>query len=196
MAEFNIIETEINGLFVIEPKIFTDNRGYFLEVYNENEFKKMGIDNKFVQDNISYSKKRVLRGLHFQYRRPQKKLTRVTVGEVYDVAVDLRRDSDTFGKWYAIILSEKNKKMMYIPEGFAHGFYVLSDYAAFEYKCTDYYTPSDQGGIVWNDYTLKINWPVDSLQDIILSEQDKKWGALEDFLNDNNYTNMEQKIVF
>lgn len=191
MAEFNIIKTDINGLFVIEPKIFIDNRGHFFEAYNENEFIKIGIDKKFVQDNISYSKKGVLRGLHFQYSRPQGKLARVTVGEVYDVAVDLRRDSSTFGKWHAVILSEKNKKMLYIPEGFAHGFYVLSDFAFFEYKCTDFYSPSDQGGIVWNDHILEINWPIDSSQEIILSEQDRKWGTLEDFLSDNRLVNME-----
>ncbi|WP_352418516.1 dTDP-4-dehydrorhamnose 3,5-epimerase [Proteiniborus sp.] len=189
MAEFNIVNTCINGLFIIEPEIFIDNRGHFYESYNENEFKKYGIDKKFVQDNVSFSIKGVLRGLHFQNSRPQGKLTRVIVGEVYDVAVDLRIDSHTFGKWYGIILSGKNKKMLYIPEGFAHGFYVLSDYAIFEYKCTDFYTPTDQGGIIWNDSFLEIDWPISGSQEIILSQQDKKWGTLEDFKNKNRLIN-------
>lgn len=189
MAEFNIVNTCINGLFIIEPEIFIDNRGHFYESYNENEFKKYGIDKKFVQDNVSFSIKGVLRGLHFQNSRPQGKLTRVIVGEVYDVVVDLRIDSHTFGKWYGIILSGKNKKMLYIPEGFAHGFYVLSDYAIFEYKCTDFYTPTDQGGIIWNDSFLEIDWPISGSQEIILSQQDKKWGTLEDFKNKNRLIN-------
>lgn len=188
MAGFKTINTGIEGLYDIEPKVFIDNRGYFVEVYNESEFKDIGIDKKFVQDNISYSKKGVLRGLHFQYTRPQGKLTRVTVGEVYDVAVDLRVDSETFGKWYGVILSGKNKKMLYIPEGFAHGFYVLSDFAIFEYKCTDFYAPLDQGGIIWNDPILQIKWPIDSSQEIIISEQDRKWGTFGDFQNAYGFT--------
>lgn len=190
MASFEILNTGIEGLHVIEPKVFIDDRGYFFEIFNENEFKNIGIDKKFVQDNISYSKKGVLRGLHFQNIKPQGKLTRVTMGEVYDVAVDLRRDSETFGKWYGIILSEKNKKMMFIPEGFAHGFYVLSDFAIFEYKCTDFYAPLDQHGIIWNDSILEIRWPIDSSKDIILSEQDKKWRTFNDFQKDNSLTNI------
>ncbi|SDY45658.1 dTDP-4-dehydrorhamnose 3,5-epimerase [Proteiniborus ethanoligenes] len=181
MAKFNIINTDIEGLYIIEPKVFIDNRGYFSEIYNEAEFKNIGIYKSFLQDNISYSKKGVLRGLHFQHKRPQGKLTRVVNGQVYDVAVDLRVGSKTYGKWYGIVLSENNKKMLYIPEGFAHGFYVLSDFAIFEYKCTDYYVPSDQQGIIWNDSELGIEWPIDTSTDIILSEQDKKWGTVKDF---------------
>lgn len=181
MAGFRLLGTGIKGLFVIEPRVFIDNRGYFIEIYNENEFRSIGIDKKFVQDNISYSKKGVLRGLHFQTNRPQGKLTRVTKGEVFDVAVDLREDSETYGKWYGEILSDKNKRMMYIPEGFAHGFYVLSEFAIFEYKCTDFYAPLSQGGIIWNDSSLNIDWPIDESRDIILSEQDKKWGTFRDY---------------
>lgn len=149
----------IQGLCVIIPAVHGDSRGYFMETYNQNDMKEMGIDVVFVQDNQSCSSKGVLRGLHYQKQYPQGKLVRVIKGTVFDVAVDLRKDSETFGKWYGIKLSDENNKQFYIPEGFAHGFLVLSDIAVFCYKCTDFYHPGDEGGIAWNDPKLAIEWP-------------------------------------
>ncbi|KGG79801.1 dTDP-4-dehydrorhamnose 3,5-epimerase [Caloranaerobacter azorensis H53214] len=180
MGKFKFIETGIKGLYIIEPTVFGDNRGYFMETYNFKDFKEAGLDMTFVQDNQSKSKKGVLRGLHFQYKHPQGKLVRVTKGEVFDVAVDLRKNSKTYGKWYGIVLSEENKKQFYIPEGFAHGFLVLSEEAEFVYKCTDYYHPEDEGGIIWNDPDINIDWPLDRVEEIILSEKDKKWKTLKE----------------
>jgi len=179
MSKFKLIETDIEDLYIIEPTVFGDNRGYFLETYNARDFKEIGLDLKFVQDNESCSKKGVLRGLHFQYKYPQGKLVRVIKGEVFDVAVDLRKNSKTYGKWYGVILSEENKRQFYVPEGFAHGFLVLSDMAVFTYKCTDFYHPEDEGGILWNDPDININWPLDRVEEVILSEKDKKWGNLK-----------------
>ena len=152
-------KTEIEGVYIIEPKVFGDNRGYFMETYNEQEFKNNGLDYNFVQDNQSKSKKGVLRGLHFQKTHPQAKLVRVLEGEVFDVAVDLRKGSKTYGKWVGVILSEENKKQFMIPRGFAHGFVVLSETAVFAYKCDDFYHPEDEGGIMWNDPDINIEWP-------------------------------------
>lgn len=149
----------IRGLCVIEPTVHGDPRGYFMETYNHNDFREAGIDCTFVQDNQSRSVKGVLRGLHFQKQFPQAKLVRVIRGNVFDVAVDLRKESETFGKWYGLELSEDNKKQFYIPKGFAHGFLVLSDVAEFFYKCTDFYHPGDEGGIAWNDPAIGIEWP-------------------------------------
>ena len=164
--------THIKDLVVIEPKVFGDERGYFYEAYNKNTFHELGLDYDFVQDNQSFSKKGVLRGLHFQKNYPQAKLVRVIEGEVFDVAVDLRKDSPTYGKWYGVVLSGENKKMFMIPRGFAHGFLVLSDTAIFSYKCDDFYHPNDEGGIIYNDPTIGVEWPkIDC--DIILSEKDK-----------------------
>ena len=185
MAKFKFIETPIKDLYVIEPTIFGDHRGYFMETYNENEFKKAGLNVDFVQDNQSKSKKGVLRGLHFQSKYPQGKLVRVIKGEVFDVAVDLRRNSETYGKWYGVILTEENKKQFYIPEGFAHGFLVLSDEAEFTYKCTDFYHPEDEGGIIWNDPDIGIEWPIEQVEEVILSDKDKRWKLFK-----------EQKIEF
>ena len=151
-----------------------------METYHEKEFKDAGIDVTFVQDNQSKSKKGVLRGLHFQYTNPQGKLVRVIKGEVFDVAVDLRKDSDTYGKWEGVILSEENKKQFYVPEGFAHGFLVLSDEAEFTYKCTNFYDADDEGGILWNDPEIGIEWPVDDIEDVILSDKDKQSKTLKD----------------
>ena len=184
MAKFKFIETPIKDLYVIEPTIF-DHRGYFMETYNENEFKKAGLNVDFVQDNQSKSKKGVLRGLHFQYKYPQGKLVRVIKGKVFDVAVDLRKNSKTYGKWYGVYLSEENKKQFYIPEGFAHGFLVLSDEAEFTYKCTDFYHPEDEGGIIWNDPDIGIEWPIEQIEEVILSDKDKRWKLFK-----------EQKIEF
>lgn len=149
----------IEGLAVIEPKVFGDKRGYFVETYNEKDMKEAGFDVTFVQDNQSSSTKGVLRGLHFQKQYPQGKLVRVMKGHVFDVAVDLREKSATYGKWFGVELSEDNFKQFYIPEGFAHGFLVLSESAVFCYKCTDFYHPGDEGGIAWNDPEIGIDWP-------------------------------------
>lgn len=179
MGQITVETCEIEGLKVITPKVFGDARGYFMETYNYNDYKAAGIDQEFVQDNQSASKKGVLRGLHFQKEFPQDKLVRVIKGEVYDVAVDLRLDSETFGKWYGVLLSEENKKQFFIPKNFAHGFLVLSDYAEFCYKCTDFYHPGDEGGILWKDETLNIAWPIPEGMELTLSEKDEKWGSFE-----------------
>jgi dTDP-4-dehydrorhamnose 3,5-epimerase len=174
MGKFTFVETPIKGLFLIEPTVYGDNRGYFMETYNYNEFKEAGLDMNFVQDNQSKSKKGVLRGLHFQKNYPQGKLVRVTKGEVYDVAVDLRQGSETFGNYYGAVLSEENKKQFYVPEGFAHGFLVLSDEAEFVYKCTEFYHPEDEGCIRWNDKSIDIAWPLERVGEPLLSDKDKK----------------------
>ena len=169
----------IAGLKVIEPTVFGDARGYFMETYNYNDFKEAGIDCEFVQDNQSASKKGVLRGLHFQINYPQDKLVRVVNGEVFDVAVDLREGSETFGKWFGVTLSAENKKQFFIPKGFAHGFAVLSEEAIFQYKCDEYYAPDYEGAICYDDPDLGIDWKL-PLKDIILSEKDKKHPRLRD----------------
>lgn len=187
MGKFNFIETDIKDLYIIEPTVFGDDRGYFMETYNYNDFKNAGLDMVFVQDNQSKSKKGVLRGLHFQKNNPQGKLVRVIKGEVFDVAVDLRKNSNTFGKWQGIILSEENKKQFYVPEGFAHGFLVLSDEAEFVYKCTRFYDPSDEGGLMWNDPDINIRWPNINNLEILLSEKDKKNKKLKDIKTEINF---------
>lgn len=159
MAQIKVSECPIKGLYIIEPKVHGDKRGYFMETYNFNDMKEFGLDMVFVQDNQSASVKGVLRGLHFQKQFPQGKLVRVIKGKVFDVAVDVRRGSETFGKWFGVELSEENKKQFYISPGFAHGFLVLSDYAEFCYKCTDFYHPNDEGGLAWNDPEIGIDWP-------------------------------------
>lgn len=165
--------TPIKDLVIIEPKVFGDERGYFYEAYNKNTFHELGLDYDFVQDNQSFSRKGVLRGLHFQKNYPQAKLVRVIEGEVFDVAVDLRKDSPTYGKWYGVVLSGENKKMFMIPRGFAHGFLVLSETAIFSYKCDDFYHPNDEGGIIYNDPTIGVEWPKLDCE-FVLSEKDKK----------------------
>jgi dTDP-4-dehydrorhamnose 3,5-epimerase len=159
MEKIKVTETPIQGLYVIEPTVYGDDRGYFVETYNQQDMKDAGLDMEFVQDNQSKSKKGVLRGLHFQKEYPQGKLVRVTKGRVFDVAVDLREDSETYGQWYGIELSDENFKQFYISEGFAHGFLVLSEEAVFQYKVTDFYHPGDEGGIAWNDPEIGIEWP-------------------------------------
>lgn len=180
MGKFNFTKSRLEGALVIEPSIFEDERGYFMETYNMKEFEKAGLKVKFVQDNESKSKKGVLRGLHFQYKKPQGKLVRVIKGMIFDVAVDLRKDSPTYGQWEAIILSEENKKQFYIPEGFAHGFLVLSDHAIVNYKCTELYYPEYESGIRWDDPTLSIKWPLEQVDKIIISQKDKNWKTLEE----------------
>ena len=174
--------TPIKDLVVIEPKVFEDQRGYFFEAYNKNTFHELGLDYDFVQDNQSYSTKGVLRGLHFQKQYPQAKLVRVLEGEVFDVAVDLRKDSPTYGKWYGVTLSAENKKMFMIPRGFAHGFLVLSDTAVFSYKCDDFYHPNDEGGIMYNDPDIGVEWPKIGAE-YILSEKDKKYPGFKEIRN-------------
>ena len=181
MGQFQFTKTGIEGLVVVEPKVFGDNRGYFMETYNYNDFKAAGLDMVFVQDNQSKSKKGVLRGLHFQKKNPQGKLVRGVSGEVYDVAVDLRKGSDTYGKWYGVLLSAENKKQFYVPEGFAHGFVVMSETAEFVYKCTRFYDPSDEGGLMWNDPEIGIDWPVPENAELLLSEKDQHHQPLKDF---------------
>lgn len=178
MGKITVETCGIEGLKIITPQVFGDARGYFMETYNYNEFKEAGIDCVFVQDNQSASKRGVLRGLHFQIEHPQDKLVRVIKGEVYDVAVDLRQDSPTFGKWYGVLLSEENKKQFFIPKNFAHGFLVLSEYAEFCYKCTDFYHPGDEGGLIWNDSEIGVEWPIPGGMEIILSDKDTKWGGI------------------
>ncbi len=171
-------KTEIEGVFIIEPKVFGDNRGYFMETYKEKDFVEAGLDYKFVQDNQSRSHKGVLRGLHYQKNFPQAKLVRVISGEVFDVAVDLRKNSPSYGKWVGVILSAENKKMFMIPRGFAHGFVVLSETAEFVYKCDELYHPEDEGGIMWNDPDVGIVWPYKGVPS--LSEKDKVHPSLRE----------------
>lgn len=180
MGNFKFIETKIKDLYIIEPKVFKDERGYFMESYNRKDFVEAGLDMVFVQDNESKSKKGVLRGMHFQTKYTQGKLVRVTQGEVYDVAVDLRKDSETFGQWEGVLLSDENKKQFYVPEGFAHGFLVISDEAVFNYKCTDYYAPEYDSGLLYNDEEVGIKWPLDNIEEIMLSEKDKKQKTLKE----------------
>lgn len=188
MENFIFNKTEIQGVYIIEPKVFGDSRGYFMETYNYNEFKTAGINNIFVQDNQSQSKKGVLRGLHFQKQYAQAKLVRIISGEVFDVAVDMRKYSPTHGKWIGEILSEGNKKQMFIPRGFAHGFLVLSEKAELFYKCDEFYHPEDENGIIWNDVTVGIKWP--NVDELIMSEKDKTNHCFEYFtdlrLSDKN----------
>lgn len=179
-VDYNI--NGIEGLCVINPKVHGDLRGYFTETYNLNDMKEAGFNINFVQDNQSSSTKGVLRGLHYQIKFPQCKLVRVISGSVFDVAVDLRKNSKTFGKYYGLELSSENHKQILIPRGFAHGFIVLSDMAEFFYKCDDFYHPNDEGGIIYNDPDINIAWPkVDT--DLILSDKDKKWPLLKEILS-------------
>ena len=180
MGKFNFIETEIPGVVVIEPTVFGDDRGYFMETYQIDDFAAAGIDKPFVQDNQSMSTKGVLRGLHFQKQYPQGKLVRAIRGGVFDVAVDLRANSKTYGKWFGVELTAENKKMFYIPEGFAHGFVVLTDEAEFAYKCTDFYHPGDEGGLLWSDPEIGVDWPIEPGMELIISDKDKKWSGLKD----------------
>lgn len=194
MSQIKVTTCEIDGLYVIEPSVHGDDRGYFMETYNQNDMKENGLDMVFVQDNQSMSKKGVLRGLHYQKNFPQGKLVRVIKGTVFDVAVDLRQDSKTYGKWFGVELSDENKKQFYISPGFAHGFLVLSEQAEFCYKCTDFYHPNDEGGIAWNDPKINIQWPkvlgnyngnacadgyrLEDGTKIIMSDKDQKWEEL------------------
>lgn len=195
MGQIKVTNTPIEGLYIIEPTVHGDSRGYFTETYNKADMQEAGLDLDFVQDNQSMSVKGVLRGLHFQKQYPQGKLVRVIKGKVFDVAVDLRKNSATYGKWFGVELTEENKKQFYISEGFAHGFLVLSDVAEFCYKVTDFYHPGDEGGLAWNDPSIGIEWGVKgayngtasaegyTLPDgtpLILSDKDQKWLNIEE----------------
>lgn len=193
MSKFKKIETSIEGVYVIEPTVFGDNRGYFMETYNKADFEEIGLNYNFIQDNQSKSKKGVLRGLHFQKENSQAKLVRCIKGEVFDVAVDLRPGSKTYGKWEGVTLSEENKKMFMIPKGFAHGFLVLSDEAEFAYKCDDIYNPKAEGGLAWNDKDVNINWPLNDMKisDLLTSEKDGKWPSLEELRKTDLFQNLK-----
>lgn len=181
MGKIKVESCPIEGLKIITPTVFGDERGYFMETYNYNDFKEAGLDYVFVQDNQSASKRGVLRGLHFQTKHPQDKLVRVISGEVFDVAVDLREGSPTYGQWFGTVLSAENKKQFFIPKNFAHGFLVLSDSAEFAYKCTDFYHPNDEGGLAYNDPDIGVEWPVPEGMSLILSEKDQKWGSFQEY---------------
>lgn len=182
MGKITVTKCDIEGLYVIEPTVFKDERGYFVETYNKQDMEAAGLNMDFVQDNQSMSVKGVLRGLHFQKQFPQGKLVRVIRGAVFDVAVDIRKDSDTYGQWFGIELTAENKKQFYVSEGFAHGFVVLSDEAEFCYKVTDFYHPGDEGGIAWNDPDIGIEWPIPEDMKLILSEKDQHWKPLKETL--------------
>ena len=173
----NVIETHLSGVKLLEPKILDDSRGIFLETYREDSLKVAGITERFIQDNQSRSTRGILRGLHYQLTQPQGKLVRVARGAVYDVVVDVRKGSPTFGQWHGDTLDEESMRMMYIPRGFAHGFVVLSDIADFIYKCTDYYHPQSEQGVLWNDPAIGIEWPITNVQ---LSEKDRSYPLLQD----------------
>ena len=177
VKNMNIITTSIEGVLIIEPEIFEDSRGFFMETYNRNRYFKCGINTVFVQDNLSYSVQGAVRGLHYQIRNSQAKLVQVISGEIFDVSVDIRPDSPTFGKWVGFHLSERNRRQLFIPQGFAHGFCVLSEIAHFLYKCSDFFAPDDEGGINWSDPEIGIDWPV---KDPIISEKDKPHPNLSD----------------
>ena len=186
MSKFKRSETGIRDLIVIEPTVFGDNRGFFLETYSKRDFLEIGISMEFVQDNHSKSKKGVLRGLHFQLKNSQGKLVRVTNGSVLDIAVDLRRESNTFGKYFSIEISKKNRKMLFIPKGFAHGFLALENDTEIEYFCDEYYSPEFDSGILWNDKDINIEWNFEKynlkIEDILLSEKDKKLQTFKEFV--------------
>ena len=193
MGKFKKIETSIDGVYVIEPTVYGDHRGYFMETYSDAEFAEIGLNYKFVQDNQSKSRKGVLRGLHFQKENTQAKLVRCIKGEVFDVAVDLRPGSTTYGKCEGVILSEENKKMFMIPRGFAHGFLVLAEEGEFTYKCDDVYNPNAEGGLAWNDKDVNIDWPLGDMKidDLLTSEKDAKWPSLEELRKTDLFQNLK-----
>ncbi len=172
-----VLTCQISGLLTVEPKVFGDARGFFLETWNRRRYREAGVAGDFVQDNVSFSRRGILRGLHFQNPNPQGKLLQVLQGEVFDVAVDIRRSSPTFGKWHGLVLSADNKRQFYIPAGFAHGFLVLSETALFHYKCTEFYSPQDELAIRWDDPDIGIAWP---MKGPLVSERDAKGLRLRD----------------
>ncbi len=184
MGQITVEDCEIEGLKIIHPEVRGDERGFFMETYQKQQFFDAGIEVEFVQDNQSASTKNVLRGLHFQINYPQDKLVRAIKGTVFDVAVDLRPGSKTFGKWKGVVLSEENKVQFFVPKGFAHGFYVMSDYAEFAYKVSDFYHPNDEGGIAFDDPQIGVEWPFDDKSKLVLAERDKKWGGLAEYMKE------------
>ena len=182
MGQIKVTKCPIEGLYIIEPSVHGDSRGWFMETYSQRDMEEAGLNMKFVQDNQSMSVKGVLRGLHFQKQYPQGKLVRVIKGRVFDVAVDLRKGSPTFGQWHGVLLSEENKKQFFVPKGFAHGFLVLSDYAEFCYKVTDFYHPNDEGGLMYNDPAIGVDWPIPEGMELILSDKDTKHGSFEEYI--------------
>lgn len=181
MAQIKVTETKSQGIKIIEPQRFGDNRGWFMEVYQYDTYRQAGINCSFVQDNRSYSKRNVLRGLHFQKKHQQDKLISVLCGKIFDVVVDIRKDSATFGQWLGIELSAENRKQLFIPKGFAHGYIVLSEDAEILYKCSEKYYPDEESGILWNDKDLQIDWQIEDKEKLILSEKDKKWQTWKEF---------------
>lgn len=177
----NVMKTELPGVFIIEPRIFGDERGYFMETWNQARYAEAGLNERFVQDNLSYSRRGILRGLHFQYPNAQGKLVQVLQGEVFDVAVDIRVGSPTFGEWVSVILSGENKRQFFVPAGFAHGFCVTSDTSLFSYKCTALYSPKNEASVLWNDPDLGIDWPTGNPE---LSAKDRAGIRLSDFLHE------------
>lgn len=188
MSKFKLLNTPINGILIIEPEAFRDNRGFFIEFYNKEEFARLGFNDLFVQDNHSSSKKGVLRGLHYQINpSPMGKLVKVVKGKIFDVGVDIRKGSPTFGKWHAEILSEENMKMLYFPPGFAHGFLALEDNTEVIYKCTGLYSKENERAIMWNDPAIGVKWPIDQVKKVILSARDQKHPLLKDAETNFNY---------
>jgi dTDP-4-dehydrorhamnose 3,5-epimerase len=175
-------KTELDGVLIIEPDVFADKRGYLMESYQRKRYADAGLKADFVQDNLSFSKKGTLRGLHYQYPKAQAKLVQVIQGEVFDVVVDIRRGSPTFGRWINEYLSDKNKRQIFVPEGFAHGFCVLSNTSIFHYKCSDFYAPKYERGIIWSDPAIGIKWPI---TEVLLSDKDRKYRCLKDIPNDH-----------
>ena len=193
MSKLKKTETSIQGVYIIEPTVFGDERGYFMETYNKADFEELGLNYEFIQDNQSMSKKGVLRGLHFQKEHTQAKLVRCIKGKVFDVAVDLRPGSKTYGKWEGIILTEENKKMFMVPRGFAHGFLVLSEEAEFTYKIDNTYDPASEGGLAWNDPDVAIDWPLGDMKigDLLTSEKDRKWPHLKELKKTDLFENLK-----
>jgi dTDP-4-dehydrorhamnose 3,5-epimerase len=172
-----ILRTDLEGVLIVDPMVFSDDRGFFMETYHKTKYRELGIPVEFVQDNLSFSRNGILRGLHYQYPHGQAKLVQVLEGHAYDVTVDVRRGSKNFGQWVGVHLSDENKRQVYIPEGFAHGFCVLSETVLFSYKCSDLYTPECERGVLWSDPDLGIEWPV---KEPILSQKDSKYPRLRD----------------
>lgn len=181
----NVIPTSIEDVLVLEPRVFGDRRGHFMETYRQDRYRDVGIEQTFVQDNLSFSLRGTLRGLHFQVKKPQAKLVQVIAGEIFDVAVDIRPESATFGQWTGVILSDQNHRQLFIPEGFAHGFIVLSEAAHFLYKCSAYYDPADEGGLIWSDADVGIDWP---RQPLHLSEKDARYPRLKEIPKNGLYS--------
>ncbi|ADL57963.1 MULTISPECIES: dTDP-4-dehydrorhamnose 3,5-epimerase [Methanothermobacter] len=180
MGNFRFQRTRLDGAIIIEPEVYGDERGYFMETFNQALFRDHGLDITFVQDNESMSRRGVLRGLHFQLKRPQGKLIRAVKGEIFDVAVDLRRDSETYGEWVGVHLSEENRREFFIPEGFAHGFLALADECIVNYKCTELYLPEYDSGIPWDDPDIGIEWPLELVDELIISDKDMNWKPLRE----------------